>query len=271
LIVNWDNGTAGAGTPEFRVGNGAGADMFYVTNDGNSFNAGYSQATQFIDANNGACLVDPNGQSKTANFVANDFSVRDNGNGNAFLATYDDTTGLGLLPGYSPQRYPVLGSSSANLYLSIGGTYTGYWNTGGYTQVSDERMKTEVRDLGVEDYRNVLVQLDHIRSARFRYKQEVAQAEAGKIALNPAPHLGVIAQTLPPEVQSYDPNTKTYGMSVADMLGFQLAAIRGVRAEMKESLGQVDALRKELEARDQVIEQLKRRLDLVEKRLSFHE
>ncbi|MBI4930604.1 MAG: hypothetical protein HY841_07570 [Bacteroidetes bacterium] len=52
VIVNWDNGAVGAGTQEFRVGNGAGVDQFYVTSSGDAVTARYHYAQYFNSSDN---------------------------------------------------------------------------------------------------------------------------------------------------------------------------------------------------------------------------
>ncbi len=64
-IINWDNGTLGAGL-SLRVGNGAGADAFYVTASGNTTQTGSNSSTIYYDQNNAGYYVDPNGSSNVS-------------------------------------------------------------------------------------------------------------------------------------------------------------------------------------------------------------
>ena len=232
-----DNQSVGVG---IGILNGAGTETVRLNGQNGTINTTSTHTgTQFIDRDNNTCYVDPNATSLVQFSVGNKWVARDLGNGDAWLGT-QDLNGNGILPGYSPSRYPVLGSSSPNLYLSIQGNYTGYWSTGGYTQVSDERMKTQIHDLTGDEIKQALVDLEGIRTVRFRYKQEVQNVNASVLAQTPL-HLGVIAQTLPEGVRGYDPNTSTYGLNTADMLGFLVAAVRGVRAEQKAALADMNA------------------------------
>ncbi len=208
--------------------------------------AGTTTSTQYIDRDSTSCLADPNSVSLMQFLFGNKFTSRDLGQGAVYIGT-QDPNGNGLLPGYSPERYPVLGTNGANLYLNIANTYTGYWNTGGYNQVSDERMKTEIRDLGAEDVQRALADLEGIRTVRFRYKQEVYGASAAALAQKPL-HLGVIAQTLPEGVRAYDPQTGLYALNTSDMLGYLVMVVRGVRAEGKAQQAGLDALKAEVAA-----------------------
>jgi Chaperone of endosialidase len=66
VIVNWDNGWTGGGTWQFRVGNGAGSDAFYVMASGETHAAGNVYA--------GSGYIDTNGSLHTvqgANFQYN--------------------------------------------------------------------------------------------------------------------------------------------------------------------------------------------------------
>ena len=66
-----------------------------------------------------------------------------------------------------------------------------------------------------------------LRSVRFRYRSETLQQA-------PLPHVGVIAQSMPPEVVHVAGNG-TMGIGLADTLGYAIGAIRGLRAETRES------------------------------------
>lgn len=62
-IINWDNGSVGGGTWQFRVGNGAGSDQFYVRADGGAY------GRWFGDLDDGGYYLDPNSTSNTAGRV----------------------------------------------------------------------------------------------------------------------------------------------------------------------------------------------------------
>ena len=216
---------------------------------------GSEGANSWTDRDNTACVLDPSATSLIQYAVANKWMIRNNGNGDVYIGT-QDSNGTGLLPGYSGNRYPVLGTTSSNIYLTIAGNYTGYWHTGGYTQVSDERMKTHIKDLGADDVKKALVDLEGIRTVRFHYKQEQADEATSSLSEKPL-HLGVIAQTLPDGVRGYDPNTSLYGLNTTDMLGFLVVAVRGVRAEDKAAHAEIEARLKQTDADHAEIQSLK--------------
>jgi hypothetical protein len=91
---------------------------------------GSMAADLLYDRNDSTYRVDPSGFSILRSVSGDIFEARDSGQGNAFIGTrqYDS----GLLPGYTNAFYPVLGTASQYLYLSIGNTYTGYFATDGY-------------------------------------------------------------------------------------------------------------------------------------------
>ena len=187
-------------------------------------------------------------------------------------------TATGMLPGYPYNHYPVLGTHAANFYMTVAGTYTGYWSTSGCNQVSDERMKTDIRDLGAGDYRETLASLDRIRSVNFRYKQEVEVARTRPDLLPEAPmHIGVIAQSLPPALVSKDA-TAGLGVKMGDMMGYLFATVRGVRAEASARSsgaeaelaglrGKVEELERESAVKERALRDQAARLEALESRL----
>jgi predicted heme/steroid binding protein len=69
FIVNWDNGSSGA-NQQFRVGNGGGADAFYVTAAGSTY------APIFYDLNDSGYYCDPNSVSNLYNVNTHELGVQ---------------------------------------------------------------------------------------------------------------------------------------------------------------------------------------------------
>ena len=204
----------------------------------------------FYDQGNTDYYVQPSKVSNVQYVAGDKFEGRDLGQGNVFVGT-QDTDGNGLLPGFTTSgRYPVLGSTGPDLYVSVGGAYAAYFSTGGINNVSDERMKTDIRDLGPGDFHDALASLDKIRSVRFRYKQEVSAVKSRFGDPSEVPlHIGVIAQSLPESVVSEDRQLGILGMNQADMIGFLVASLRGVRGEAQAKIAAQQAKINELEER----------------------
>jgi len=75
---------------------------------------------------------------------------------------------LGSLPGYASNRFPVVKTDNANLYFSIGGSYSSYISTGGvYTATSDFNRKENIREL---DYQDTLEKIKYLPVCVFNFK-----------------------------------------------------------------------------------------------------
>ncbi len=81
MIVNWDNGGVGGGTQQFRVGNGAGTDEFYVRADGQFY------GRHFADLDDAGYYINPNGFSQTSSVYANNW-FRPQGNCGLYFESY---------------------------------------------------------------------------------------------------------------------------------------------------------------------------------------
>jgi hypothetical protein len=117
-----------------------------------------------------------------------------------------------------------------------------------FTTVSDENLKGEIVDMDEEMMRARLDQLDSIRSVTFRYNVEIENPSKGR----ELPHIGVIAQSMPDEVVERDGDV--LGINVMDTLGLTIAAVRGLRAETRESDEDLQDQLDQCNARLEVIE-----------------
>jgi hypothetical protein len=122
-----------------------------------------------------------------------------------------------------------------------------------FTTVSDENLKGEIVDMDEEMMRARLDQLDSIRSVTFRYNVEIENPSKGR----ELPHVGVIAQSMPDEVVERDGDV--LGINVMDTLGLTIAAVRGLRAETRESS----------EDLQEQLDQCNARLDVIETKLGI--
>src|SRR4029077_387065 len=124
---------------------------------------------------------------------------------------------------------------------ALGGVYTfhvcGSMAATSYATISDERLKKDVHDLDAREMRQALDGLDRIRSVRFRYKDEMETLDPQNPSKwQPEPHIGVIAQSVPKELLTPDPSGKAdLSVSLADTLGYTIAAVRGLRSETQET------------------------------------
>jgi hypothetical protein len=245
VIVNWDNGTTGS-NQTFRVGNGNGSDVFYVTADGQTFTTNWWRS------------LGPTGwynQTYGGGFFMYD---------NTWIRQFpeDNSRHMFFYGGFDTANAAGVGCNGA-----LGGGYTfhvcGSMAATSYATLSDERLKKDVHDLDAREMRKALDGLDRIRSVRFRYKDETERLDPqNPFKWQPEPHIGVIAQSVPKELLTPDPTGKgDLSVSLADTLGYTIAAVRGLRSETQET---VEHLKSELAERDQQIADLAARLAALE-------
>jgi len=177
--------------------------------------------------------------------------------GSTGLRITSDNTGLFMLADMLNTSGAGLGDRqfiTSNTGWGYIGSSTNAWYrmySYAYNTVSDERLKTDIVDLDETAMRGMLDRLDEIRSVTFRYNIEAEHPEKGR----DLPHIGVIAQSMPPEVIETDGEVMT--INIMDTLGLTIAAVRGLRAETRESAEDLQAQ----------IDQCNARLDALESRL----
>jgi hypothetical protein len=245
VIVNWDNGTTGS-QQTFRIGNGQGSDVFYVYADGQAYTTNWWRSlgtTGWYNQTYGGGLY-----MYDYNWIRQ--FPEDNSHHMYFTGGFDTLYPAGVGCGGSlggGYVFHVCGSMAATSYATL----------------SDERAKKDVHDLDAREMRNALNGLDRIRSVRFRYKDETESLDPQNPSKwQPEPHIGVIAQSVPKELLTPDPTGKAdLSVSMADTLGYTIAAVRGLRSETQET---VESLKNQLAEHDQQIAGLAARLAALE-------
>lgn len=125
VIVNWDNGAVGAGTQQFRVGNGQGTDQFYVRADGGTF------GRVWYDLDNSGYYMNANGTSNLSTIISN-ANIYNSG-------WYRGGTGdNGHVRLYGNSRSMVFRTDGSTAYGN-NGAYPFIWNYGG-DDASNRRM-----------------------------------------------------------------------------------------------------------------------------------
>jgi hypothetical protein len=135
-------------------------------------------------------------------------------------------------------------ATDTNAWGTVGRSGQAWWQMWSYSfsNASDERVKKDVEDLSPRDLRDALHRLDQVRSIRFRYLDETADLDPAQPSKHrPVPRIGVTAQSMPEEVQVQGP---VLGIDLAESLGFAIAAIRGLHAEVEELRREVESLRR---------------------------
>jgi hypothetical protein len=118
----------------------------------------------------------------------------------------------------------------------------------GYNTVSDERAKKNIQDLTTADLKAMMHRLDKVRSIRFLFNNETADASAqGSKEYRAMPHVGVTAQSMPQELVADE--GPLLGVNLSDTVGYTIGALRGLRAETLELIETQQQRIKDLEAR----------------------
>lgn len=130
------------------------------------------------------------------------------------------------------------------------------------TAPSDVRLKKDIQDLSARDLDDAVLALRNIRSIRYRYLSEVSDKSKAD-PLNGTfwrefPHLGVSAETLPPEVSAElllnaEGTERAKGVSLTDMDGLLVAGVKALDARVR-------TLQDDVAARDRKIAELEQRL-----------
>ncbi len=111
----------------------------------------------------------------------------------------------------------------------------------GFNSGSSETLKKDVRDLSEAEYQWALERLRAARTVFYRYKSETTdvseaarEPEAGREAVyRGAPHIGVIAETLPPNLTEWN-GQFSGGYNLADMDGILVAAVKSLDREVRD-------------------------------------
>ncbi len=125
-----------------------------------------------------------------------------------------------------------------------------------FNVISDKREKNTINYIGAEQYNNYLEVIRKIESATYFYNKESKEDRS-------IPHIGVIAQSLPPEVQTEvdaDPsgksNEKRIGYNSGDLAGLTLVGVKALdyKAQIQEQ--KIKDLEKRIEQLELIIQKL---------------
>ncbi len=122
---------------------------------------------------------------------------------------------------------------------------------------SDRRMKKNITDITSSDYSKYMTQIRNIESSTFFYKWETADSR-------PYAHIGVIAQTLPVELQAHiseSPSKKgeeRLGVSLADLSGLLLVGVKALDEKQTKYESEIAALKAQVEELKNQISQMKK-------------
>lgn len=120
-----------------------------------------------------------------------------------------------------------------------------------FVTVSSKEKKKDINELSKEEISSILKKVEQIKPVTFYYRGENEPSEDGKVErVRTKPHLGVLAEDLPPEVTD---DTGKF-VDLGSYCSFLLAAVKELNSEVKE--------------RDAKIVTLEGRLSALEKRLS---
>ncbi len=128
-------------------------------------------------------------------------------------------------------------------FVTDGGpNYAPIWASS-FNPISDRRMKKEVNTIEKADYQKYLKYIDDLETSTFYYKNESDRKN---------PHIGIIAQTAPPELISYAPkdpdgsDQQILTVSLADWAGLNTVVIKYLREENIRIQRELEELRTKL-------------------------
>jgi len=110
----------------------------------------------------------------------------------------------------------------------------------GFNSGSSEALKKDIQDLSEAEHRWALERLRQVRTVFYRYKSESADPVATNhpegaepdIVFRGTPHIGVIAETLPPNLTEWN-GKFSGGYNLSDMDGLLVAAVRALDNEVQ--------------------------------------
>lgn len=251
----------GTSTPAINgIANGINAGVEGTNNAAGYGVAGYSQSGPALYA---ATYDQTLGLSaQLYGRIYNGFNVSNNGDPNNRALYLEETSSSGYYAGMSMgNTSSVAGGGTIFADQDNGGIQVATFDGFNYGPVaasafnvgSDERLKRDITEINTGNYSKYLTYIRNIESATFWYKSETS-------AKRPTPHIGVIAQTLPSEVQAKTfehPGGKSeerLAVSLADLAGLTLVGVKAL--DEKQS-----ALENTIRTQQEEIELLKAELE----------
>jgi hypothetical protein len=138
----------------------------------------------------------------------------------------------GDLPGYSPGSYPVLKSSSAYLYISVGNSYSSYISTNGvYTVQSDANLKTNINTLPLGQ----LNKITNLRGVTYNWIDENKGTET---------QTGLIAQEVEAEYPEFVTSAAgdLKGVNYAGLVAPLIEAVKELKLELDAAKARITTL-----------------------------
>lgn len=247
LMLGWNaSGGAGESNIVWGIGGGHTPSLQFQTWDGATRstrmtinaagNVGIGTSTPFSPLH--VSSVNANVASFTTSNAAN----------NASIYIYNSTNGFGAAL--------VSNSSSA-----IGGIQVGTPNFGSYAPVyassfvvsSDRNVKHDIHEIEVGEYEDYLNQIRNVESATYKYNNEPIRTKN---------HIGVIAQTLPIEVQAETTDVPgengkpIIGMNLADMTGLNFVGIKALDYKQTTLEAKVEQQQQEIDELKSMVQEL---------------
>jgi hypothetical protein len=214
---------AGGGGPELRFQNASGSHYIRPYNDNWNFLA---------NSTNTAMTIRNSGQVEFGGLVTAGTSTSNRGNNIRNWSTTGYVELSGDLPGYSNGDYPVLKSSSAYLYISVGNSYSSYISANGvYTVQSDVSLKTNINTLSSGQ----LNKITNLRGVSYNWIDENKGTET---------QIGLIAQ----EVEAEYPELVSEGagdlkgVNYAGLVSPLIEAVKELKLELDAAKARITTL-----------------------------
>ncbi len=187
----------------------------------------------FYDMNSSSCQVDPSDWTRVQYLTATVDIIAQR----AVRAPQADFGAMSVAGGISIGGHSILPVGNDYGYVGYNGRrFKAMWAYG-FNSGSSETVKKDIRDLSEAEYGWALEQLRRTRTVFFRYKSELdsptAEAREGQEVFRTTPHIGVIAETLPPHLTEWN-GQFSGGYNLADMDGLLVAAVKSLDREVQD-------------------------------------
>nr|MBK9653408.1 tail fiber domain-containing protein [Bacteroidota bacterium] len=157
--------------------------------------------------------------------VDNNMYISNSNTGYAGLSLFPSTNSLD-----GASIFGGTGGIGLNVVVANSGVNYGPINASAFNVASDRRMKKEIVDINSDSYEKYMTYIRNIESATFRYKTETD-------AVRNCQHIGLIAQSLPVELQSRITESPTeqsedrIAVNLADLSGLLVVGVKALDAK----------------------------------------
>jgi hypothetical protein len=243
VIINWDNGTTGSEWT-FRVGNGAGSDVYYIRADGYSLQTNFAEnsssfrAPIFYDLNNTAFYLDPAVEC-VVNAVTSSGLITGRSSAATNVNTANDTGSIsvrGSTTTVASMSFHRTGAYAINMGLGTDNVFRiGGWSASANAFQMDGSGNLTMLN-NITAYSDIRLKKDIVKIEDALEKVSMLNGYTYTRTDTDTRQMGVIAQEVMkiiPEVVLGSEETN-YSVAYGNMVGLLIEAIKELKAEIDE-------------------------------------